>query len=288
MMREFTPGVRDRALDHYIAALGRFPMLEADEERELARRWRDNEDEAARDRLVTSHLRLVAKTARNYAGYGLAQSDLVSAGTVGLMRAVANFDPELGFRFATYAAWWIRAEIHHYVLDNWSLVRISRDAANRRLFFKLRRLKAEFNVIDEGDLDPAVLDRIAVALDVPQRAVAEMNLRLAGSELSLNVAHADSAEEWQDSLADDGPSPEAVLGERQEMAMRRKLLRQALEVLDKRERAIVTERRLSDAQVTLEALSAEMGISRERVRQLEARALAKLKASVADQSARPA
>lgn len=285
-MREPTSATRDRALERYIAAVGRYPMLEAGEERDLARRWRGSEDQAARDRLVTSHLRLVAKTARNYAGYGIAQSDLVSAGTVGLMRAVRSFDPELGFRFATYAAWWIRAEIHHYVLDNWSLVRISRDAANRRLFFKLRALKAEFKVIDEGDLDPAVLERIATALDVPRRAVAEMNLRLAGGELSLNVAHTDSGEEWQDSVADDGQDPEAALGNRQEMAVRSELLQRALAALNDRERAIVIDRRLNDEQITLEALSAQMGISRERVRQIEARALAKLKAQVAGDAAR--
>ncbi len=284
MMRDTTPAVREKALEHYVADFGRFPMLEADEERALARRWRDSEDRAACDRLVTSHLRLVGKIARNYRGYGFAPADLVSAGTLGLMRAVGGFDPERGFRFSTFAAWWIRAEIHHYVLDNWSLVRISRDAANRRLFFKLRRLKAEFKIMDEGDLDPAAVERIATALDVPRRAVAEMNRRLAGSELSLNVAQPDTGEEWQDNLVDEGQDPETALGEREEMAMRRDLLRKALGVLTDRERAIVCDRRLNDERITLDALSTQMGISRERVRQIEARALAKLRASVVDEA----
>lgn len=280
------PGI-NRALHRHVAVIGKFPMLEAQEEQELARRWRDRSDQAALDRMVTRHLRQVARIARLFAGYGMPVADLISVGAIGLMRAAHNYDPDLGFRFSTYAAWWIRAEMQQFVLDNWSLVRISRDAANKRLFFKLRRLKAELKIIDEGDLDPETAERIARKLKVPRRAVAEMNARLSGGELSLNVAFGETGEEWQDSLADERQDPEARLGEKEELTERRHRLGKALATLSERERAIVVERRISERRNTLDSLSVQFGISRERVRQIEARALEKLKASVSRATARP-
>jgi RNA polymerase sigma-32 factor len=272
--------------DGYLAAVARFPILAAEEELALARRWSEQGDQAALDRLVTSHLRLVAKIARRFRGYGMPVADIMSAGTVGLVRAAHGFDPERGFRFATYAAFWIRAEIQQYVLDNWSLVRISRKAANKRLFFSLRRVKSDLKVLEEGDLDAGMRHQIAGLLGVPEQSVAEMNARLQGGDLSLNVAAPGSDEEWQSGLADEGNDPEAALGEKEERLWRCALLGKALETLDERERHIVAERRLGDGRVTLDSLSQQYGISRERVRQLEARAFAKLRTQVAPE--RPA
>ena len=263
-----------------LADLGAFPMLEAVEEQELARRWREDKDRAALERIITSHLRQVAKIARLFAGYGISAADLVSIGTIGLMRAAEGYDPSLGFRFSTYAAWWIRAEMRQFVFDNWSLVRIARSAANKRLFFKLRHVKAELKILEDGNLDPAALERIAASLHVPSPAVAEMNERLAGGELSLNVALGESGEEWQDMLPDAAQDPETLLGEQEELAERRHRLDEALAKLSERERAIILERRIRDEPNTLEQLSAQYGISRERVRQIETRAMEKLSAFV--------
>jgi len=271
----------DHAMQRQIAVIAKFPMLEAQEERELARRWREDRDRAALDRIVTSHLRLVAKLARGFAGYCLPIADLVSVGTIGLMRATDRFDPGLGFRFSTYAAWWIRAEMRQFVFDNWSLVRIAHNSANKRLFFKLRRLKAELRIVEDGALDQGAVGEIAARLNVPPPAVEEMNERLSGGELSLNITYGDDGEEWQDSLPDQAQDAEERLGEREELTDRRHRLDAALAMLSERERAIIVERRISEAPHTLDSLSAQFGISRERVRQIEARALEKLKASVA-------
>jgi RNA polymerase sigma-32 factor len=255
-------------------------MLEAAEEQDLARRWRETKDRAALERIITSHLRQVRKIARLFAGYGIPLADLVSVGTIGLMRAADGFDPGLGFRFSTYAAWWIRAEMRQFVFDNWSLVRIARNAANKRLFFKLRHLKAELKLLEDGDLDPAARERIAAALRVPPLAVAEMNERLAGGELSLNATLGESGEEWQNTLPDTTPDPETSFGEQEELAVQRRRLSEAMGRLSDRERAIILERRIRDEPNTLEQLSARYGISRERVRQIETRAVEKLKTYV--------
>ena len=277
------PGAR-----RLVGVMAKFPMLEAAEERDLARRWREQRDRTALDRIITSHLRQVAKIARSFAGYGLPLADLISVGTIGLIRAADGYDPDLGFRFSTYAAWWVRAEMREFVFDNWSLVRIAHNSANKRLFFKLRRLKSELKIIDDGDLPPAAVAQIAARLNVPAAAVEEMNRRLSGGEVSLNVAHGDDGEEWQDAIADGGEGAEATLGEHEELARWRHGLDQALTALSARERAIVVERHISDAPNTLDSLSVRFGISRERVRQIEARALEKLKASVARGTARAA
>lgn len=265
-------------LDGYLAAIRKFPMLEAEKERRLARLWRDRGDTAALDKLATSHLRLVAKLARGFRGYGLPAADLIAAGNLGLMRACRRFDPERGFRLATYAGWWIRAEIQEYVLDSRSLVRIGRNAAQKKLFFNLRRLKSRLKLIDEGDLPVAAVQWIAADLSVPMGEVVEMNRRLAGVDLSLNLPQAaNRQDEWQDSLVDEQANQETLLGELEEMRQRRRLVGSALSLLNDRERHIIYERRLRDRPATLDSLSAHYGISRERIRQIEARAFAKIR-----------
>ncbi len=268
-------------LTHYLREIRKFPMLAPGEEFMLAKRWREHEDTEAAHKLVTSHLRLVAKIAMGYRGYGLPLSELISEGNVGMMQAVKRFEPDRGFRLATYAMWWIRASIQEYILHSWSLVKISTTAAQKKLFFNLRKLKGQMKAIDEGDLDPDTVKRIAVRLDVPEQDVITMDRRLSGPDHSLNAPLRNDGEgEWQDWLVDETENQEARLARTEEFGKRSALLRQAMTVLNKRERHILTERRLRDEPKTLEQLSQQYGISRERVRQIEVRAFEKLQKSV--------
>ncbi|MBV8653196.1 MAG: RNA polymerase sigma factor RpoH [Alphaproteobacteria bacterium] len=268
-------------LARYLQEIRKFPMLAADEEYMLAKRWREHEDPDAAQRLVTSHLRLVAKIAMGYRGYGLPLSELISEGNVGMMQAVKRFDPERGFRLATYAMWWIRAAIQEYILHSWSLVKMGTTAAQKKLFFNLRKLKGQLQAIEEGDLSPENVAKIATELDVPEADVISMNRRLASPDHSLNAPlRADSEGEWQDWLVDEGESQEAKLGERQELGLRRDLLVKAMGHLNERERDILTHRRLREQPTTLEDLSQKYGISRERVRQIEVRAFEKLQKAI--------
>jgi RNA polymerase sigma-32 factor len=269
------------ALARYLQEIRKFPMLEAGEEYMLAKRWREHDDPEAAHRLVTSHLRLVAKIAMGYRGYGLPLSELISEGNVGMMQAVKRFDPDRGFRLATYAMWWIRASIQEYILHSWSLVKIGTTAAQKKLFFNLRRLKGQIQAIEEGDLTPEHVAKIAKELEVPEGDVISMNRRLMGADHSLNAPlRVDGEGEWQDWLVDDTPSQEANLSDRQEIGFRRDLLHTAMTHLTERERDILTERRLKEVPTTLEDLSAKYGISRERVRQIEVRAFEKLQKAI--------
>jgi RNA polymerase sigma-32 factor len=273
----------DSSLSRYLRDINRFPMLEAGEEYRLAKRWNEDGDRAAAHRLVTSHLRLVAKIAMGYRGYGLPVSDLIAEGNLGMMQAVKKFDPERGFRLATYAIWWIKAAIQEYILHSWSLVKIGTTAAQKKLFFNLRRLKGQMQAIDAGDLKPEQVTEIAKALAVEETDVIQMNRRLAAPDHSLNAplrADGDSDGEWQDWLVDDAASQETLLGDRQELSSRRALLANALKTLPARDREILVQRRLSETPVTLEDLSHRFNVSRERVRQIEARAFEKLQAEV--------
>jgi RNA polymerase sigma-32 factor len=264
-------------LTRYLQEIRKFPMLEPEEEYMLAKRWKEREDSDAAHRLVTSHLRLVAKIAMGYRGYGLPLSELISEGNVGMMQAVKRFDPDRGFRLATYAMWWIRAAIQEYILHSWSLVKMGTTAAQKKLFFNLRKLKGQLQAMEEGDLSPENLKKIATELDVPEADVVSMNRRLASPDHSLNAPlRSDSEGEWQDWLVDESESQETKLGERQELGLRRDLLEKAMTHLNDRERHILTERRLQENPTTLEDLSQQYGISRERVRQIEVRAFEKL------------
>jgi RNA polymerase sigma-32 factor len=269
------------SLTRYLQEIRKFPMLEPEEEYMLAKRWKAHEDPEAAHRLVTSHLRLVAKIAMGYRGYGLPLSELISEGNVGMMQAVKRFDPDRGFRLATYAMWWIRAAIQEYILHSWSLVKMGTTAAQKKLFFNLRKLKGQLQAMEEGDLSPENLKKIATELDVPEADVVSMNRRLASPDHSLNAPlRSDSEGEWQDWLVDETESQEARLGERQELGLRRDLLEKALTHLNERERHILAERRLRDNPTTLEDLSQHYGISRERVRQIEVRAFEKLQKAI--------
>jgi RNA polymerase sigma-32 factor len=265
-------------LTRYLQEIRKFPMLEQDEEYMLAKSWREHGDMEAAHKLVTSHLRLVAKIAMGYRGYGLPIGELISEGNVGMMQAVKRFDPERGFRLATYAMWWIRASIQEYILHSWSLVKMGTTAAQKKLFFNLRRLKGQMQAIEEGDLPPETVEAIAKRLDVSEDDVISMNRRLAAPDNSLNAPLRGDAEggEWQDWLVDDSDSQEKVLAEREELNQRQAMLASAMKGLNKRERHILSERRLKDEPTTLEDLSQEYGISRERVRQIEVRAFEKL------------
>ena len=266
-------------LSRYLQEIRKFPLLDPEEEYMLAKRWREHSDPQAAQRLVTSHLRLVAKIAMGYRGYGLPLSELISEGNVGMMQAVKRFDPDRGFRLATYAMWWIRASIQEYILHSWSLVKLGTTAAQKKLFFNLRRMKGRIQAIEDGDLSPENLKKIATELDVPESDVIDMNRRLAGPDHSLNAplrADGDGAGEWQDWLADDTEDQEATLGEMEELGLRRDLLTSAMSHLSERERDILMERRLRDEPVTLEDLAKKYGVSRERVRQIEVRAFDKL------------
>jgi RNA polymerase sigma-32 factor len=268
-------------LSRYLQEIRKFPMLAPDEEFMLAKRWTEHEDTQAAHKLVTSHLRLVAKIAMGYRGYGLPLSELISEGNVGMMQAVKRFDPDRGFRLATYAMWWIRAAIQEYILHSWSLVKIGTTAAQKKLFFNLRKLKGQLQAIEEGDLSPENVAKIATTLDVPEADVVSMNRRLASPDHSLNAPlRSDSEGEWQDWLVDEGESQEAKLGDRQELGLRRDLLAKAMSHLNERERDILTHRRLREQPTTLEDLSQKYDISRERVRQIEVRAFEKLQKAI--------
>jgi RNA polymerase sigma-32 factor len=270
-------------LTRYLQEIRKFPMLTVEEEFSLAREWRDKEDVEAAHKMVTSHLRLVAKIAMGYRGYGLPVSELISEGNIGMMQAVKRFDPEKGFRLATYAMWWIRAAIQEYILHSWSLVKIGTTAAQKKLFFNLRRLKGQMQAIDDGDLSPEQVAKIATDLNVPEQDVVSMNRRLAAPDHSLNAPmRIDGEGEWQDWLVDDSESQEVVLADREESGKRSHLLAEAMKRLNERERHILNERRLRDEPTTLEELSQHYNISRERVRQIEVRAFEKLQKAVRD------
>ncbi|MGE3865580.1 MAG: RNA polymerase sigma factor RpoH [Hyphomonadaceae bacterium] len=273
-------------LTRYLQEIRKFPMLEKEQEFSLARQWRDKGDVEAAHTLVTSHLRLVAKIARGYRGYGLPSGEVISEGTVGLMQAVKKFEPEKGFRLATYAMWWIRAAIQEYILRSWSLVKMGTTAAQKKLFFNLRRLKGEIAALEEGDLKPEHVKTIAHKLAVTDEEVITMNRRLSGGDASLNAPIASDGEsEWQDWLADDtAVSQESTLAENEEFGARMELLHAAMEKLSERERHIISERRLKDEPSTLEDLSKEYGVSRERVRQIEVRAFEKLQKAMQAQA----
>ena len=273
------------SLSSYLQAIRKFPMLNPDEEFMLAKRWREHEDSEAAHRLVTSHLRLVAKIAMGYRGYGLPVSELISEGNVGMMQAVKRFDPDRGFRLATYAMWWIRASIQEYILHSWSLVKMGTTAAQKKLFFNLRKIKGQINALEEGDLHPENVKEIATRLKVSETEVVNMNRRLSASDHSLNAPmRIDGDGEWMDWLEDDAPSQETVLAESEEMEGRRGLLKDALKTLNEREQHILTERRLKEEPSTLEELSQTYDISRERVRQIEVRAFEKLQKAMRNAS----
>ena len=267
----------DGNLSRYLQEIRKFPLLEPQEEYMLAKRWKEHEDQEAAARMVTSHLRLVAKIAMGYRGYGLPLGEVISEGNVGLMQAVKRFEPEKGFRLATYAMWWIKASIQEYILRSWSLVKIGTTAAQKKLFFNLRRMKGEIKALEEGDLNQKNLEKIATTLDVSEQEVIDMNRRMSGPDSSLNApVRADSEGEWQDWLVDGSDNQETVLADQEEMTERRKMLTDGMKVLNERERGILAARRLQDNPQTLEDLSQEYGISRERVRQIEVRAFEKL------------
>lgn len=265
-------------LQRYLSEIRKFPMLEKDEEFMLAKRWREHEDPQAAERLVTSHLRLVAKMAMGYRGYGLPIAEVISEGNIGLMQAVKKFDPDKGFRLATYAMWWIRASIQEYVLRTWSLVKMGTTAAQKKLFFNLRRMKQKMQAIEEGELRPDQVEEISTKLGVSETEVVNMNRRLSGPDASLNVqiGGEEGSGEWQDWLASDEESAETTLGQSEEYDARMALLNTAMARLNDREQKIIRERRLKEDPTTLEDLAEEFGVSRERIRQIEVRAFEKL------------
>ena len=273
-------------LARYLDEIRRFPMLSAEEEYTLAKDWRDNENVEAAHKLVTSHLRLVAKIAMGYRGYGLPMGELIAEGNLGMMHAVKRFEPEKGFRLSTYAMWWIKASIQEFILRSWSLVKIGTTAAQKKLFFNLRRIKGEIKAIDEGDLQPEQVTRIADELNVSEDEVVSMNRRMAGGDHSLNapVGTEDESTQWQDWLVDDSDTQDMRFEEAEEYDARRKLLMEAMEDLNEREIAIIQARRLSESPETLEDLSQRFGISRERVRQIEGRAFEKLQLAVREKA----
>lgn len=268
-------------LTRYLAEIKRFPILEPDEEYMLAKRWKEHQDPQAAERIVSSHLRLVAKIAGGYRGYGLPLIDLIAEGNVGLMQALRKFEPEKGFRFSTYAMWWIRANIQEYILHSFSLVKIGTTAAQKKLFFNLRRLKGEMQDIDETILSQQSIKDIASELNVTEQEVIEMSKRMSAPDQSLNAPlKAEGEEEWQDWLVDEDSSHEAKIMDKNEHDQRNVILQKALKSLSEREYQVIQERRLKDPPETLESLSETMGISRERVRQIEIRAFEKLQKSV--------
>ena len=267
----------EAGLSRYLTEIRKFPLLSPEDEYMYAKRWQAHEDSEAARKLVTSHLRLVAKIAMGYRGYGLPLSEVVSEGNVGLMQAVKRFDPDKGFRLATYAMWWIRAAIQEYVLRSWSMVKLGTTAAQKKLFFNLRKAKSHIGAIEEGDLTPEHVATLSDRLGVTEREVTEMNRRLSGPDSSLNAPlRAEGESEWQDWLADDTTDQETRLAEREEMGDRHNLLENAMTELTEREQQIIRARRLQDEPATLEDLSQKFGISRERVRQIEVRAFEKL------------
>ena len=274
----------------YLQKIREFPILSADEEYMLAKRWREHADREAAHKLVTSHLRLVAKIAMGYRGYGLPISEVISEGNVGLMQAVKRFEPDKGFRLATYAMWWIKAAIQEYILRSWSLVKMGTTASQKKLFFNLRKLKGQIKALDEGDLKPEQVKEIAEKLGVPEADVVSMNRRLAG-DASLNAplrTDGESSGEWQDWLVDEDENQEEKLAEREEHELRMKMLREAMEKLNERERRIFEARRLREPPLTLEELSKEFGVSRERIRQIEVRAFEKVQKAMKEAAAQQA
>jgi RNA polymerase sigma-32 factor len=271
----------DGNLQRYLSEIRKFPMLAADEEYMLAKRWKEHGDVDAVHKMVTSHLRLVAKIAMGYRGYGLPIAELISEGNVGMMQAVKRFEPEKGFRLSTYAMWWIRASIQEYILYSWSLVKMGTTAAQKKLFFNLRRLKGQIKEIDDGDLAPESVKQIATTLAVSEDDVVQMNRRMSGGDQSLNAPmRQDGEAEWQDWLVDDSDTQDIVVAEADELDHRRSMLEAAMATLTERERHIFTERRLRDDPVTLEDLSKDFGVSRERVRQIEVRAFEKVQRAI--------
>jgi RNA polymerase sigma-32 factor len=269
----------EQGLNRYMQEIRKFPLLEPEQEYMLAKSWVDHQDTSAAHQLVTSHLRLAAKIAMGYRGYGLPQAEVISEANVGLMQAVKRFDPERGFRLATYAMWWIRASIQEYILRSWSLVKLGTTSAQKKLFFNLRKAKAKVGALEEGDLRPENVARIATDLGVTETEVIDMNRRLSGSDASLNAtvgSDGDSTTQWQDWLEDEDSDQAEHYAEKDELDTRRALLVQAMSVLNDRERDVLMERRLADEPVTLEDLSTRYGVSRERIRQIEVRAFEKL------------
>jgi RNA polymerase sigma-32 factor len=269
-------------LVRYLEEIRKFPMLEPEEEFMLAKRWQEHADSDAAHKLVTSHLRLVTRIAMGYRGYGLPIGEVISEGNVGLMQAVKRFEPEKGFRLATYAMWWIRASIQEYILRSWSLVKMGTTAAQKKLFFNLRRMKGQIKALEDGDLRPDQVKKIATTLGVPEDDVISMNRRL-GGDASLNApvrADMEGGGEWQDWLVDDAPDQEERLVESEELSQRKAYLAKAMSTLNERERRIFEARRLAEEPATLEDLSEEFGVSRERIRQIEVRAFEKVQAAV--------
>jgi RNA polymerase sigma-32 factor len=269
----------EQGLNRYLQEIRRFPMLEPEQEYMLAKRWVDHEDTEAAHQLVTSHLRLAAKIAMGYRGYGLPQAEVISEANVGLMQAVKRFDPEKGFRLATYAMWWIRASIQEYILRSWSMVKLGTTSAQKKLFFNLRKAKARIGALEDGDLRPENVARIAHDLGVTEDEVISMNRRLSGGDASLNAmvgSDGESATQWQDWLEDEDANQAEDYAEKDEMQHRLALMQEAMDVLNERERDILTQRRLLDQPVTLEDLSGVYEVSRERIRQIEVRAFEKL------------
>jgi RNA polymerase sigma-32 factor len=274
-------------LSRYLQEIRKFPMLSHEEEFMLAKRWLDHEDIDAAHKMVTSHLRLVAKIAMGYRGYGLPLAEMISEGNVGMMQAVKKFDPDKGFRLATYAMWWIKAAMQEYILHSWSLVKMGTTAAQKKLFFNLRRMKGRLKALDEGDLSQENVAKIATELKVAESDVVSMNGRLSGPDASLNAPvrnDGDGDSEWMDWLVDESDSQEVILAEEDELLKRREMLSHAMTSLNDRERHILTERRLKENPLTLEALSLDYGISRERVRQIEVRAFEKLQKAIRNQA----
>ena len=271
----------EQGLNRYLQEIRKFPLLEPEEEYMLAKRWVDHQDANAAHQMVTSHLRLAAKIAMGYRGYGLPQAEVISEANVGLMQAVKRFDPEKGFRLATYAMWWIRASIQEYILRSWSLVKLGTTSAQKKLFFNLRKAKAKVGALEEGDLRPENVAQIARDLSVSEEEVIDMNRRLSGSDASLNAtvgSDGDSATQWQDWLEDEDSDQAEAYEEKDELDARRALLVQAMSVLNDREKDVLMQRRLAEDPVTLEDLSESYGVSRERIRQIEVRAFEKLQA----------
>ena len=271
----------EQGLNRYMQEIRKFPLLEPEEEYMLAKRWVDHQDANAAHKMVTSHLRLAAKIAMGYRGYGLPQAEVISEANVGLMQAVKRFDPEKGFRLATYAMWWIRASIQEYILRSWSLVKLGTTSAQKKLFFNLRKAKAKVGALEEGDLRPENVARIATDLNVSEAEVIDMNRRLSGGDASLNATVGSDGEgstQWQDWLEDEDSDQAGDYAERDEFELRHEMMTQAMAVLNERERDVLVKRRLSDTPVTLEELSESYGVSRERIRQIEVRAFEKLQA----------
>jgi RNA polymerase sigma-32 factor len=275
----------EQGMNRYMQEIRKFPMLEPEQEYMLAKRWVDHQDPKAAHSMVTSHLRLAAKIAMGYRGYGLPQAEVISEANVGLMQAVKRFDPEKGFRLATYAMWWIRASIQEYILRSWSLVKLGTTSAQKKLFFNLRKAKAKVGALEEGDLRPENVTRIATDLNVSESEVIDMNRRLAGSDASLNVmvgSDGDSSTQWQDWLEDEDSDQANDYAEKDEFDTRHEMLTQAMSVLNDREKDVLIKRRLAETPITLEELSESYGVSRERIRQIEVRAFEKLQDRMRD------